>query len=200
MRTLFFASFCATVAATIALGCSGGGTYHPPLHLDMGNGSGDMAGKLPDLSMNQNCQAPMQNCNGTCTDTSSDSLNCGFCGHACTNGQFCSGSSCQGGGQPDLSMISNGTANCGMDIQCINACMDQTCFMNCQAMSKASSWMILGNLITCLFSTACPDMNGGVCDSTAGNYNATNCNNCLSAAQMAGGACDAQTQACANDP
>jgi hypothetical protein len=162
----------------------------------MGPG-GDMAGQIHDLSMNQNCNPPMQLCNGFCTDTSSDNSNCGTCNHACTGGTTCVNNQCISGGQPDLSM-SSGTANCGQDINCANACMDQTCIMQCQAMSKPTSWQLLVSLINCVFMTACPDTAGGICDPAAANQ--TPCMNCVMMAQAQGGACYAQTQACANDP
>jgi hypothetical protein len=42
-------------------------------------------------------------CNGVCTNTSFDPANCGTCGHACNQGEFCSagncGASCSGGTQ-----------------------------------------------------------------------------------------------------
>src|SRR5690242_8862931 len=65
-------------------------------------------------------------CNGICTNTSFDPINCGSCGHACNQGEVCSagqcGASCSGGTQ-----VCNGAcvdtqfdpANCG---SCGHAC------------------------------------------------------------------------------
>lgn len=36
-------------------------------------------------------------CGGTCTDTSSDPLNCGMCNNACPAGQTCVNGACAGG-------------------------------------------------------------------------------------------------------
>lgn len=55
-------------------------------------------------------------CNGVCTDTSSDSQNCGTCGHACPSGSNCVASSCSDNGCP------NGQKNCGET--CIDANSD----------------------------------------------------------------------------
>ena len=215
MRTLHFASFCATAAAALVLGCSGGGTYHPPLHLDMGNGSGDMAGgKVFDLSMNQNCNPPNQQCPSGCTDTSSDSQNCGFCGNICMNGQFCSNSQCTGGAQPDLAM-SGGTLNCiALNMCLVNCGSDMQCGNNCINMAKPGSVNLLSAAETCIFgdpNTMTPGCcqgwssgtNYGICDGPNGgnpNYNDMMCQNCLNTCEAQGGACDAQVQACANDP
>jgi hypothetical protein len=190
-------------ASAFVIGCSSG-SYRPPLHLDMGSPTGDMAGKVFDLSMGT-CNAPKQICNGVCTDTATDSQNCGFCGNQCTGGQFCQASSCTGGNMPDLAM-QGGAANCGQDITCINACADQTCFMNCQNMSNPNSWNLLLSLIDCVFGGqggnppgACPTTTGGICDSAI-NPPTQACSDCIAMAQSQGGACDAETQACGNDP
>jgi endo-1,4-beta-D-glucanase Y len=42
--------------------------------------------------------AGQQVCSGTCTDTNSNTSNCGSCGHACTSGQSCTNGTCTGGG------------------------------------------------------------------------------------------------------
>jgi len=55
------------------------------------------------------------------------------------------------------------------------------------------------NAGSCIFSAACPTTGTGVCNASATGYNATTCQNCVTAAQMAGGACYAQIQACLND-
>jgi hypothetical protein len=38
------------------------------------------------------CAPGYDDCNGVCTDTYSDSQNCGYCGHVCATG--CSGGTC----------------------------------------------------------------------------------------------------------
>ncbi|MGA9098325.1 MAG: tetratricopeptide repeat protein [Methanotrichaceae archaeon] len=50
---------------------------------------------------NANCPSGQTNCNGLCTDTQTDSQNCGSCGNVCTEGESCvSGSCSSSGGTP----------------------------------------------------------------------------------------------------
>jgi hypothetical protein len=208
MRTLQLASICATAAAAFVLGCSGGGTYHPPLHLDMGNGSGDMAmNTVHDMAMNQGCQFPQQMCNGICTDTSSDSSNCGFCGNVCQGGQFCSNSQCTGGQQPDLAMAGGmgciDVFNCYVNMMCA----DQTCFNSCSAMGRLASYGTDAmTLLNCALTAIDPAMNGtntGPCGGATvcgamGTQMA--CNACLygtcSGTGCTGGQCSTQATQC----
>lgn len=112
--------------------------------------------------------------------------------------------------KPDLAMNQGGKTGCNGALGCINACMDpntvQQCITDCRNGATAAGWNKLVALIQCIFGSqmnnipgACPDFNGGVCDSKAGNYNANNCDACVSKSQMQGGACYATLQACLND-
>lgn len=111
--------------------------------------------------------------------------------------------------KPDLAMAGNKTG-CNGALGCINACMDpntvQQCITACRNGATPAGWNKLVGLIQCIFGSqsqgiagACPDFGGGVCDSAAGNYNPTNCDNCVSKSQMQGGACYAALMACLND-
>jgi hypothetical protein len=41
------------------------------------------------------CNSPNQTCNGACVNLSTDTANCGSCGHSCGSGATCSGGQCQ---------------------------------------------------------------------------------------------------------
>jgi hypothetical protein len=75
--------------------------------------------------------------------------------------------------------------------------MDNTCASNCVAAGTPAAQSAVNALVNCLFGTsgACPGT-GGVCDSTAAGYNATNCGNCLMTAQSPTGACSSQVATC----
>jgi hypothetical protein len=82
--------------------------------------------------------------------------------------------------------------NCGDIITCINACgTDQTCAQNCFSQGTTHAQSLFQTAANCL-GTACPQ--SGVCATQT-----TACDNCYSAAQMSGGACYSDVQACGND-
>src|SRR5205085_944528 len=106
---------------------------------------------------------------------------------------------------PDLAM-GGGTFGCASDINCYvkNQCADQNCIDGCNAMvTTPNGVQYVGDYLTCLFGDgmgipgACPDTQNGVCDSQSANYNATNCSNCVKAAQT--GACKTETDNCRTD-
>lgn len=112
--------------------------------------------------------------------------------------------------KPDLAMNNNTKTGCNGALTCINGCMDpntiQQCITDCRNGATPAGWNKLVMLIQCIFGSqtnmiagACPDFNGGVCDSMAGNYSQTKCDNCVSASQMPGGKCEPSLTACHND-
>lgn len=46
------------------------------------------------------CPSGQTNCNGACTDVSSDSNNCGYCGNICSSGASCMSGSCSASASP----------------------------------------------------------------------------------------------------
>src|SRR5580765_8260534 len=71
--------------AIFAAACAGGQTSNPGT-----GGSGPGTGGTGIM-----CTAPLQPCSGQCTDTSSDSNNCGSCGIPCGAGRTCQGGECK---------------------------------------------------------------------------------------------------------
>ena len=66
---------------------------------------------MPDAMTGPTCDGGQTVCSGRCVDTSSDGLNCGACGNACSAGQVCNGGMCQ--------------ANCAMGtVRCGASCVD----------------------------------------------------------------------------
>jgi hypothetical protein len=177
------------ILAFVLAACSGGGTYHPPIHLDMGtseDGStmkADMTMGAADLTMT-GCPGSEVKCNGVCTDTSSDPNNCGGCNRPCAG--TCTNSQC---------MTSNLTGCNGL-IACVNNCMDQTCQMNCLNNTTAMGKQLFQAALTCL-ENACPSMMmGQVCFAPPPN---APCDTCYMQAQAMGGACFNQVQSCLNN-
>lgn len=87
-----------------------------------GAGNGGGAGN------NASCPSGQTNCSGSCTDTSSDSNNCGSCGNVCQSGASCVSGSCSSSGECSPSETNCGgsctdtqsdSQNCG---SCGNAC------------------------------------------------------------------------------
>ncbi len=113
--------------------------------------------------------------------------------------------------RPDLAMGGGGQkTGCNGALGCINNCQDpntvQQCITTCRNNSTPAGWNKLVMLIQCIFGSqtnnipgACPDFNNGVCDSKAPNYNAANCDACVSKSQMQGGACYSTLMACLAD-
>jgi|SRR5579883_1807119 len=136
------------------------------------------------------CAMGQMMCGGACTDVTSDAKNCGACGTACTASQTCTAGKCVAG------TMMGGMAGCAATLSCLANCTTQACQMTCANNATAKATMLLNALITCL-QTNCPDTNGGVCDSTAMNFNQTACQMCVQSAN--GGKCMSQVQACSMD-
>jgi hypothetical protein len=66
----------------------------------------------PNTTYQCACAPGLTGCNGTCTNTNTDSNNCGKCGNVCTAGQICVNGTCQ---------CPSGTALCG------GTCKSTTC-------------------------------------------------------------------------
>lgn len=86
------------------------------------------------------------------------------------------------------------TQNCIQLIMCLNACSanDQTCVNACFNSATPSAQAALTAVQDCLFGT---NGTSGACGPVCGTQTPT-CSNCVSAAQMPGGACYTQLQAC----
>jgi hypothetical protein len=115
----------------------------------------------------QGCTGGQAMCGGKCTDTSSDDLNCGKCGNACTGGTTCSSGTCTSGGGATCQTCStsaqsgscktavtqcNNSSACSGLISCIQGCSsNSTCIDNCATYSTYSSGITLyNNLINCI--------------------------------------------------
>jgi hypothetical protein len=100
-----------------AAGCASPGG-HAIIHLDGGNHSdgGIHMNNFGDMSHANNCQPPMMECNGSCTDVQTDAANCGACYQACLQGQICQAGQCTGG---------NNTCQ-GNQVNCNGVCVDIT--------------------------------------------------------------------------
>ena len=102
---------------------------------------------------------------------------------------------------PDMSMVKMYMYGCNGLVGCTNPCPDNACYMACLQQASPASNKLFQNMITCVFVQACPAKNGGggICDTTAMNYNKTNCDNCITASQAMGGQCYAALTNCSND-
>src|SRR5689334_18860566 len=85
---------------------------------------GDNKKPKADAAVDTGCTTtdgkPGMACNGTCIDTTSDPLNCGACGTACTAGMACLGGTCSDSCPPGTDFcagtcldFSNDRDNCG---------------------------------------------------------------------------------------
>ena len=108
--------------------------------------------------------------------------------------------------RPDLTMGGGGTLGCNGALDCVNNCPDAQCLMDCEADTKEGGWTLLTNLIACIFGGpngnprgACPEINGGVCDVNAGNFDPNACDACVMRSQTQGGACYGALMNCLND-
>lgn len=111
-------------------------------------------------------------CAGTCVDVSGDIANCGACGHACAQGEFCGGGTCTA-----CSTVCGGScADIGSDTQ------------NCGACGKACA---AGEQCGSGACTPCPNVCGGACVDVGSD--AANCgacgNACLATQVCSSGAC-----------
>src|SRR5262249_26305538 len=61
------------------------------------------------------CEAPQNQCGGSCVDPNSDPQNCGRCGMVCAPGQGCSNSACQMGGDLNLTQCGSACVNLQQD-------------------------------------------------------------------------------------
>ncbi len=101
----------------------------------------------------------------------------------CPSGDACVSGRCQPGD------------SCWQVTVCGNACTTAECVTNCQNDGSAAGQAAYTALGGCI-NAACPATNGGVCDTTAASYNASNCSACFQNAQSQGGACYSQENAC----
>src|SRR5450755_3562316 len=90
------------------------------------------------------CQVGLTSCASRCVATSTDALNCGACGHACSTGQQCSNGACQ---------CLSGLASCGA--ACVNLASDPA---NCSACGVAcgTGMFCVAGAGTSSCSASCP--------------------------------------------
>jgi len=87
------------------------------------------------------CPASSLQCNGTCTDVSSDVSHCGGCGSACESGQLCQGGSCVcqsgqtecSGRCVDVTASADNCGSCGIVCVAPQVCSLGTCSAGCAA-------------------------------------------------------------------
>ena len=163
------------------------------------------------------CAAGTQLCAGTCTDTSGDPANCGTCGHACSAGQVCQGSSCQAGGDcrqtpcTGLSYCDLGSGQCKPGCLASSQCKaNETCDVATHACLCSASFhrcagtCVSNGLVASCGSTSCTPCtppahglagcNGQACTFTCqAGYHACG-NACL--ANTSPASCGASCQAC----
>src|SRR5262249_60553522 len=83
------------------------------------------------------CVGALQECNGSCVDTSSDANNCGSCNNACGANQVCNLSLCTlactpplvncGGGCVDVGSDANNCSGCGLSCDPTQICSGGSC-------------------------------------------------------------------------
>jgi hypothetical protein len=110
-------------------------------------------------------------CNDGCVDTQTSLTDCGTCGHACSDGDYCTNGTCYGT-----------SAQCGTLTSCPDGCQNlETSNTDCGACGSP-----------CTGEQTCSDFK-----CTGGS--STTCNSCETTAEESGGACATQYTACAND-
>jgi hypothetical protein len=125
------------------------------------------------------CTSPFANCSGTCTDLTSNSANCGFCGHVCfaangnavCNNGTCRISSCNAGfgdcdglyatgcevnTRTDVNHCGACNVKCSVGEQCVNGGCRQANGTACATSSQCASWF-------CVDGVCCDSACTGVC-------------------------------------
>jgi hypothetical protein len=197
------------LALISSIGCAGGSGDDGPSAPD-GSGGGDD----PDARMTacQGCNLPNQCCfveelNGDfCLDTSSDSNNCGDCGHVCDplKSDSCAGSQCKCGISPecpgdatccetgckDLTDDAQNCGECGRQCAQNESCMNSDCVCAAEggACGAGESCCPSGCANTTNDYANCGAC-GNACDTAAGE-------DCVGSACTCGGAACAMTEDC----
>jgi len=145
--------------AITAAACAGGQTSNPGT-----GGSGTGTGGTGIM-----CTAPQQPCSGQCTDTSSDSNNCGSCGIPCGAGRTCQSAECKcPSGTLDCgACVPSDATNCG---SCGNACGTNQFCMNNTCMGGTCPGTMCGTAC-CTSSQTCT--NGACMDNSSGGTTGT---------------------------
>jgi len=76
----------------------------------------------PNTTYQCACAPGLTGCNGTCTNTNTDSNNCGKCGNVCTSGQICVNGTCT-----NTNTDSNNCGKCGNVCTSGQICVNGTC-------------------------------------------------------------------------
>jgi hypothetical protein len=72
---------------------------------------------------------------------------------------------------------------CDQLLTCISDCNGSaSCQQDCYTLTSPDGQQTFQALLGCIV-TYCPDTGGGICDSSAANYNASNCNLCIEEVQ-----------------
>jgi hypothetical protein len=94
-----------------------------------------------------------------------------------------------------------GTLSCPAVLSCAANCLyTSACLASCVSNATPAAVQVFQELLSCLNVSGCPNVNGGVCDSSAPGFNQFNCNNCISTATGTQGTCSGQFQACNTTP
>jgi len=98
---------------------------------------------------------------------------------------------------PDFSQQQPTMTGCNGLILCLNMCQagDSICIMDCQNNATPNGNALLQNLANCVVN-ACPST---LSTDPCFDPNSAQCSQCYSDAQMPGGACASEQQACASD-
>jgi hypothetical protein len=122
------------------------------------------SGAVSDIDLNDTyvCAAQgLTDCGGFCTDTLSDSNNCGSCGNSCPLGGYCAGGACVGGDPcSGLTNCSGVCANVNYDSYhcgaCGNVCPYPTVCCSGRCADLASDWSHCGRCeFGCYDGTVC---------------------------------------------